>query len=262
MNARDDNEPRFERDGYAIHRGAFDIRTIFGLRAEADLLRRRAEGLSETMWAGPVRWLIVPGQDGRPVLRGLQFPYRISAAYDDIRTHPTIQRILSPLIGSNVASVLATLFWKPAGTAETVIAYHQDSTFRKPVEKFRNLATSYVQLGVALDPHGPDNGGMRFVVGSHKEGDRQTQRTTSTMHEAPTDHELGRLGFRADQVRDIELDSGDVVMWHPHLFHGSRSNRSLRNDRLFYVIGYMKRADTDEGEPAFIDGKPCICAHQ
>jgi hypothetical protein len=260
MNARDDGPQRFASEGYAVYPGVFDAGHIAQLRAEADRLRRRADGLTETTWAGPVRWFIVPGQDGRPVLRGLQFPYRISAVCDEIRTHPSMLRILSPLIGSNLVSVVGTLFWKPAGTAETVIAYHQDSSFRKPVEKFRNLANSYVQAGIALDPHGPDNGGMQFVVGSHKRGDRQMQLTTSTMLEAPTERDLARLGFTPDQACDVELSAGDVVIWHPHLFHGSPSNRSLQNDRLFYVLGYMKCADTDEGEPAFVDGKPCACA--
>jgi len=257
MNAWDDGPRRFASDGYAIYPGVFGADYIARLRAEADRLRRRADALVETTWDGPVRWLIVPRKEGHPVLRGLQFPYRISPVFDEIRTHASIQRILSPLIGSNIVSVLGTLFWKPAGAAETVIAYHQDSAFRKPAEKFRNLASSYVQFGVALDPHGPDNGGMRFVAGSHKLGDLHIQRSTSVMTEAPTEGELALLGFTPEQTRDVELDAGDAVIWHAHLLHGSPPNRSLKNDRLLYVIGYMRRSDADEGEPAFIDGKPC-----
>jgi Phytanoyl-CoA dioxygenase (PhyH) len=260
MNAWGDGPRRFASEGYAVYPGVIDARVPCPIARGSGPIARRADALTETTWAGPVRWLILSGKDGRPVLRGLQFPYRISAIYDDVRTHPMIQRILSPLIGLNLVSVLGTLFWKPAGAAKTVIAYHQDSSFRKPAEKFRNLASSYVQVGLALDPHGPDNGGMRFVAGSHKLGELATRRTASVMTEAPTDRELARLGFSPDQTRDVELDAGDVVVWHPHLLHGSPPNRSAKNDRLLYVIAYMKRADTDAGDLAFVDGKPCAYA--
>jgi ectoine hydroxylase-related dioxygenase (phytanoyl-CoA dioxygenase family) len=257
MIASDEGLRRFADEGFAICRGVIGADHMVELRAEADRLRKAADRLIETAWVGPVRWLIRPGCDGRPVLRGLQYPYRISAAYDRVRTHPMVARILFPLIGTNLVSTLGTLFWKPAGFAETVVAYHQDSSFRKPAEKFRNLATSYVQVGIALDPNRPENGGIRFVVGSHKGGDLQLQRTASVMAEAPTDSSLWQLGFTPDQVRDIEIDAGDVVIWHAHTLHGSPPNRSRKNDRLFYVLGYMRRADADEGDPAFVDGQPC-----
>lgn len=261
MNAWADGARQFASEGYAIYPEVFDAARMTLLRAEAGRLRGGADGLVETTRAGPIRWLIQPGRDGRPVLRGLQFPYRISALYDDIRTHPAIARILLPLIGANVVTVLGTLFWKPAGAAaDTVIAYHQDSSFRKPAEKFRNLAISYVQVGLALDAHGPENGGMRFVAGSHRRGDLQIQRTTSVMTEAPTDAGLARLGFTPDQTRDVDIDAGDVLVWHAHTLHGSPPNRSALNDRLFYVVGYMRQSDADEGDPAFADGRPCAYA--
>ena len=260
MHAWDDGPRQFASDGFAIYRKVIDAERLARLRAEADRLRRGADALTETTQAGPVRWLIQRGRDGRPVLRGMQYPYRVSAVYDDIRTHPAVARILSPLIGENLVSVLGTLFWKPAGAADTVIAYHQDSIFRKPVEKFRNLASSYVQVGFALDPHGPENGGMRFVIGSHKSGDLQLERKASVMSEAPTAEGLAQLGFTKDQIWDVEIDAGDVVIWQAHTLHGSPSNRSAANDRLFHVVGYMRLADADEGDPAFVDGRPCAYA--
>jgi ectoine hydroxylase-related dioxygenase (phytanoyl-CoA dioxygenase family) len=257
MNTWEEGPRRFARDGYAIYQQVFDDEGLARLRVEADRLRLSGERLTETTWEGLVRWLVQAGTNARPVLRGLQYPYRVSAVFDEVRTDPAIQRILAPLIGANIVTVIATLFWKPAGARQTVIAYHQDSAFRRPAEKFRNLATSCVQVGIALDPHGPGNGGMRFVSGSHQRGDLGIQQKTSVMVEAPTDHELARLGFLPEQVRDIEIDAGDAVIWHAHVLHGSPPNRSGRDDRLFYVIGYMMQSDSDEGDPAFIGGKPC-----
>jgi ectoine hydroxylase-related dioxygenase (phytanoyl-CoA dioxygenase family) len=77
------------------------------------------------------------------------------------------------------------------------------------------------------------------------------------MAEAPTDSSLWQLGFSPGQIRDVEIDAGDVVIWHAHTLHGSPPNRSRKNDRLFYVVGYMRRADADEGDPAFVEGQPC-----
>jgi ectoine hydroxylase-related dioxygenase (phytanoyl-CoA dioxygenase family) len=247
----------FARDGYFVFRRVLSETQLAALRTESDRLRQYGERFKETIRDGQVRWLIQPGVGERPVLRGLQYPYRINAPFDEVRTARAMFDILEPFIGPNIVSVLGTLFWKPAGASETVIAYHQDASFRKPPEKYRNLESPYVQVGIALDPHGPDNGGMRFVVGSHRSGDMDLRRSSSVLSEAPSADNLAELGFGSSDVRDVAMAPGDVVIWHPYTLHGSPANNSRLNDRLFYVLGYMKQEDTEGGEPSFLAGQPC-----
>jgi ectoine hydroxylase-related dioxygenase (phytanoyl-CoA dioxygenase family) len=191
------------------------------------------------------------------VLRGLQYGYRISPALDAVRTSAEAGGILTPLIGPDMTAVVNTLFWKAPGEPDTAIAYHQDATFRRPVERYRNVADSFVQFGLALDPHGPGNGGMRVVAGSHLLGDLNIRRTSSVMTKPPDVMNLEVYGLSSTEERDLVLDPGDVVFWHPYLLHGSPANRSRVMNRRFLITGYMRSRDCDAGDESFHDGRPC-----
>lgn len=247
----------FRDDGYGIVKGVFARHHIDLLLVESDRLHALGSAFSRSAEDGPVKWLVVPQPSSTPILRGLQFGYRISPVLDALRTAAPLYDILKPLIGPDIDSIGNTLFWKPPGKAETAIAYHQDSVFRKPVERFRNLENSYVQLGVALDPHGPLNGGMRVVAGSHQAGDLQIERKTSVMLDSPASMDLAALGLASLEERDIQLDPGDVIFWHPHILHGSPSNRSDKLNRRFFVTGYMRSIDCDASDPVFRNGRAC-----
>src|SRR5204862_3863313 len=65
---------------------------------------------------------------------------------------------------------LSDLHWKAPGSLGD-FAWHQDSKSRRPASAYHNLATSYVQTGLAIDPHNPEAGGLRFIRGSHLRGD-------------------------------------------------------------------------------------------
>ena len=119
-----------------------------------------------------------------PVGSRLRATQGINPPFDAIRTDRQILAVLEPILGPNIISVVSTLFWKPPGEARTATAYDQDAAFRKPKERFRRLGQSYAQLGLALDPQGPSNGGLRIVVGSHKRGDLSIRRETRVMLES------------------------------------------------------------------------------
>lgn len=241
--------------GYGIVRRVFSSERIAELLAEADRLYALGTGFAATTEDGPVKWLVVPGPP--VVLRGVQCGYRISRPLDAVRTSREAYEILSPLLGPDLSAVVNTLFWKAPGEPETAIAYHQDASFRKPAERYRNVASSFVQFGLALDPHGPGNGGMRVVSGSHRAGDLEIRRTSSVMTESPDAMDLEAYGLSSEQERDVVLEPGDVVFWHPYLLHGSPANRSHVLNRRFLITGYMRTADCDAGDPSFRDGRPC-----
>jgi len=247
-------------NGYGIVKGVLPHDHINLLLAEADRLHTLGSAFSQSTEDGPVKWLVVCQPSSTPILRGLQNGYRISPVLEALRTAASLYNILEPLIGPDIDSVANTLFWKPPGAEATAIAYHQDSMFRKPVARFRNLANSYIQVGLALDPHGPSNGGMRVVAESHRAGDLQIERKTSVMLDSPASMDLAAHGLADLEERDIQLDPGDVVFWHPHLLHGSPANRSDKLNRRFFVTGYMRSTDCDAGDPAFRNGQACAFA--
>jgi ectoine hydroxylase-related dioxygenase (phytanoyl-CoA dioxygenase family) len=147
--------------------------------------------------------------------------------------------------------VVNTLFWKPPGEPETVVAYHQDCEFRRPREHFRNLAGSYVQLGVALDPHGPENGGMRVIPESQRMRELKRKRDTSVLREAPDPTRFVDCGLEHFEECDVRMEPGDVLIWNAYLLHGSPTNTSPKLDRRFFVSAYMRAADCDAGEVVF-----------
>src|SRR3546814_3723542 len=74
--------------------------------------------------------------------------------------------LLAPLIGTDLKQIINQMHWKPPDAARVDFAYHQDSRFRRPASAFRDLAGSYVQTGIAIDPHTRDSGVMRILPGS------------------------------------------------------------------------------------------------
>ena len=243
-------------NGYAIARGLLDREYVTRLVEEADRLYQTGIRYRTTTDTETVRWLVVDGPSQPPVLRGAQNVASISPLFDSLRVSPAILNLLKPFIGPNLVSIVNTLFWKEPGEVNTRIAFHQDAMFRKPEESFRNLGSSYVQLGIALDPHGPENGGLKIVAASHRGGDHKVMRDQSVMVSSCDDGDLSEYGYERDQLLNIELSPGDAILWHPHLVHGSPANRSKTMNRRFVVTGYMRMSDTDVGVPAFDNSHP------
>ncbi len=247
----------FHELGFAILRSVFALPRIEEILHESERLRRMGVKRTTAGDDGDVRWLVVSRERSAPVLRGLQNGHRISPLLDAFRLDPAVFAILAPLLGRDINTLLTSLFFKPPNEPETAIAWHQDAVFRRPRERFRNLATSYVQLGIALDPHGPANGGMSVVAGSHRLGDLPLLGDGSVLLRTPEPADLDALGLSREDEVDLVLDPGDVVIWSAFTLHGSRPNRHATLDRRFFVITSMRCEDCDGGEPGFRDGRPC-----
>jgi ectoine hydroxylase-related dioxygenase (phytanoyl-CoA dioxygenase family) len=241
--------------GYAVLRGLFGTAEVAALAAAFD--RHWAIGMAHrASWRHGNRFYR-QGRDaalGR-VLRLVQWP-----AYDDpllagVRTDPRILAVLEPLIGRDVKQIINQLHWKPPGAAAAEFAYHQDSRFRRPREAYRDLRRSYVQTGIAVDPHTRENGAMRVYPGSHLLGDVDLSVAGSVMDSDMADESLRRAGLDPAKVVDLELEPGDFAFWNAITIHGSGRNTTAR-DRRFYLNGYVRAADCDRGEWAFRDGGP------
>ena len=169
-----------------------------------------------------------------------------------VRLDQRIARLLEPVIGHNLKQIINQIHWKVPGSLGD-FAWHQDSRSRRPASAYRNLAGSYVQTGLAIDPHMPESGCMRFIPRSHV-------RATSawTARKSPWGGDA-RCGFGCSRPIDVGCGRPDPRTRRPgavepYLVHGSGTN----------PIGHQRRStstarrapDCDRGEWAFREGRP------
>lgn len=241
---------RYWRDGYAIVRGAFSPEDIAAIGRAVDQVHAEGVAHGRSFRHGNLFYNVAPGGNVRMV----QWPSYHQRALDAVRLDERYARILRPLIGGDLKQIINQLHWKAPNSAGD-FAWHQDSRFRKPDWAYRNLGDSYVQTGLAIDPHTRDSGCLRFVVGSHKQGIVDLDTTTEVLGAAMNDAVLESVGLSDHDIVEVLLEPGDLALWSPHLVHASGLNTADHQRRL-YINGYVRAEDCDRGEWAFKDGKP------
>ena len=247
---------QYRERGYAVVRGVFSEAEVAALQAAFDRIRAQGERFGATFRHGNV--LFAFGRDPAlgPILRMAQWPAYFDAILDAVRVDRRMFEIVRPLLGDDVKQIINQLHWKPPGAAQAEFGYHQDIRFRRPREAYRAPERSYVQTGIAVDPHRRENGAMTLLAGSHRAGELAFPANSRVMETAKSDEALAHAGLDPAAGVDLELDPGDVALWGLFTVHGSGPNRSPI-DRRFYLNGYVAAADCDRGEWAWRGGRPC-----
>jgi hypothetical protein len=244
----------FWSDGYAIVRGVFSAAEIERIAAACDQVHAEGVAHGRGFRHGNLFYNVAAGPDGEPLVRMAQWPSYHQPVLNRVRLDTRIARLLEPLIGRNLKQIINQVHWKAPGSLGD-FAWHQDSRSRRPGWAYRNLATSYVQTGLAIDPHTPESGCMRFIPGSHLRGDLGMDCSKQALGSAMKGAALAAVGLSDSVAIDLLLEPGDLVLWSPYLVHGSGTNRS-HHKRRFYINGYVRAEDCDRGEWAFRDGQP------
>jgi ectoine hydroxylase-related dioxygenase (phytanoyl-CoA dioxygenase family) len=245
---------RYWHDGYAIVRRFFDADEIAEIAAAIDQLHAEGVAYGRSFRHGNLFYNVADGPAGDPLVRLVQWPSYHQPVLNRVRLDHRFAQLLEPLIGADLKQIINQVHWKAPGSLGD-FAWHQDSKSRRPAQAFRNLATSYVQTGLAVDPHNPASGGMRFIPVSHLRGDLKMDCSTHSLGAAMKNTALDAVGLSARDAVDLIFEPGDLVLWSPYLVHGSGTNRS-GHKRRFYINGYVRARDCDRGEWAFRDGRP------
>jgi hypothetical protein len=142
--------------------------------------------------------------------------------------HPAILDMVEQLIGPDLIMWGSQVFSKPAGDG-LAIPWHQDGQYW-PMRPLAN-----VTVWIAVDPARVENGCMRVIPGTHRQG--------LMPHVSTDDPGLAlnqAVGAPIDEtlVRDVELEPGQVSLHDAMLVHGSNANRSGMR-RCGYAIRYM-----------------------
>lgn len=246
----------YRKNGYAVVKGLFDPDEVAAMALAFD--RVYAEGMAHgrSFRLQNVFFNIAHDDALGPIVRMVQWPSYFNKDLEQVRRDTRILDVLKPLLGSNLKQIINQMHWKPPGAAMAEFGFHQDARSRRPRTAYRDLATSYIQTAIAIDPHRTENGAMVVSPGSHKLGDLPFDPTRPTMHVSMDAADLVDLGVEPDSVVPLELDPGDLAFWSVHTLHGSGPNRATI-DRRLYINGYVIADNCDRGEWAFRDGVPC-----
>jgi hypothetical protein len=242
------------RDGYAVVRGFFSASEIDEIAGALDQLYAEGVAHGRCFRHGNLFYNVAREGDGEPLVRMVQWPSYHQPVLNGVRVDPRFAGLLEPLIGSDLKQIINQVHWKAPGSLGD-FAWHQDSRFRRPASAFHNLATAYVQTGLAIDPHTPESGCMRFIPRSHLRGDLDMDCSKLVLGTAMRDAALEAVGHCASEAVDLLLEPGDLALWSPYLVHGSGTNRSDHKRRL-YINGYVRAGDCERGEWAFRQGRP------
>jgi hypothetical protein len=135
----------------------------------------------------------------------------------DLLCHPRIVSYVRDLLGNDVIGWGSHFFCKLPGDGQDV-AWHQDADY------WPLSATKTVTVWLAVDNADRDNGCMRVIAGSHRQGRLRhaDAERSSVLDRTIVDPET--LG----EIVDIELDAGQASIHSDLLVHGSLPNDSQR----------------------------------
>jgi len=149
-------------------------------------------------------------------------------------TNPTLVQAVSSLLGTpNVELHHSTMHIKPPGTGHP-FPMHQDNAF------YEHSDDRYIDVLVHLDDTCHENGEIRFLSGSHKNGYlphiTQNEDGTKCTPHLPTDQ------WKLADTVPVPAKRGDVVVFNIFTVHGSYINQTDKPRRLVRV-GYRDPAN-------------------
>jgi hypothetical protein len=219
----------FEQNGVARIGGLFDKSEIDALRAKAFLNFRKSAD-HQIQWRGD--------------FPALMFWPTLLDEYSR-----ALAPIVKQFLGPDVMQLNKQYYFRMPGDGDE-FAWHQDICFRVPKEKFPRVEEGYLQTAIIVDKMDAENGGIRYVTGSHKMGELAL---------VPRDgSEKGLRHYNGDQFEGpcASCNPGDLLLWSAMVVHGSEKNDSHR-PRGYFMNGFAKRECVDASVtefPAYMKG--------
>jgi ectoine hydroxylase-related dioxygenase (phytanoyl-CoA dioxygenase family) len=197
---------RYAEHGYLHVRGLFDGREVEDMREALDLILGDVEG---TEHDENHTWKAVAQES---VLKGFHDVQYHDAAFTQAAAHPRMLEVLRGLIGPNVQLHHTKMLVKPPEKGAP-FPMHQDYPY------FPHRRHTPVAASVHLDDTTLENGCLRVVPGSHKQGPIEATGESHTL-EVPL-----------EDGTPLPASAGDVVFFNYLTIHGSGVNASRRMRR-------------------------------
>jgi hypothetical protein len=195
----------YERDGYLLPVGVFDVDEVAAFRADFEAFEHR--------------WSDAPGL-ARPFVQyvrdGMQV---ICPAADRIARHPAVLDVVESVIGPDLMVWTCEMLVKEPHSPQ-MLTMHQDHRYWGFGSSGEQV-TAWIALSEVTDA----NGAMRFVRGSHLFGDVDHHDTFGADNVLSRGQEITIGHDPADEVV-VALHPGELSLHHGLMFHGSGPNGS------------------------------------
>ncbi len=214
---------QYESEGYFIARRLLEPENVHILKREiTTVLTHGQEGLDFDNTRMDGQSIKGPGMYRKLALLGRRNPLVWQTYY----THPNVLDVNRSFLGDEVFLWFDSIFTKPARIGEAT-PWHQDIGLwtNNPAQKpkmphFKRALT----IWMAIDKADQTNGCLQVSPGTHKGPVVSHMRYDDSIHP-----ELPRDQVQNLTVHHIELEAGDAIVWHAHLWHYSPINTSDRN---------------------------------
>jgi len=219
MNLTDSQLSEFKENGFLI------IRQLVPPAVCAHMLAVTQQQLSNPI--EPLEYEAEVGYHGAPAsrdapggatIRRLRSAYQRDAGFRAWAENPAQVAKLEQLLGEKIALTLAhhNCVMTKYPTFGTATGWHRD------IRYWSYTKPDLVCVWLALGPETANNGGLKFIPGSHRLtlSPEQLDNLDFLRPDVPENDALFAQG------RQVELQQGDVVFFHSRLFHAAGRNNS------------------------------------
>jgi phytanoyl-CoA hydroxylase len=233
------------RDGYAVVRGGVEDRLCVAANTDVDVFKARN------------RRDVAPNLDGQGRLHRVVDIHAVIDSFAALFSENEALEVCDQFFAAETA-LYTSLFFE-CGSEQ---ALHRDSPAFCTRPEGR-----YLGLWVALEDTGADNGPLVVVPGSHALPVVDVEAMAIELYgdpsKAPRSDDAGwhtyqaAVGALADahglSAREVHVRRGDVVIWHPLLFHGGAPRRSSTRTRRSIVFHVTPLGTSVHGQDFFFD---------
>ncbi len=210
MHLSEDQIAAFEANGFLALNNVFSQDEVLTWRQSAEALQARAAGLTEST----DRFRLQTWDDDILQLQQVAEPHELGTIWMDLARDPRILDAVESLIGPNI-QLYYSMFMMKLPWHGFEAPWHQDMAF------FPHNQASQIACQVYVDDSTVENGCIRVVPGSHKEGLVNHYKDGEFTARVQVDT------ARYDQAEVIvPVNAGGMLFWHSLTLHRSDPNTS------------------------------------
>jgi len=243
----------YRRDGVTVIKGVFRPEEMNEIRSAAYMALTQLSKITENGYK--YRPLETTTRSGGESPALIFWPSLANETLDRYRKDERLQKIVSSILGPNVKQLNNQLYYRLPGDGDS-FAWHQDIMFRSPRSEYPGIIEqdAYLQTAIIVDRMRAENGGVEYVLGSHKLGDIGIIEDNDFGSLRGFDRNKNAEKFKHLPTKIFDADPGDMLIWSSLIVHGSQPNRS-EHHRMYYMNGFAK-AECSKPWPYYIkDGK-------